>query len=471
MSARSAVRRAEATTSSQRLSLTVAILASFISGLDGFIVNVALPAISDEIGGGLGTQQWTVDAYLITLGSFILVAGSLSDLVGRKRILTIGLYWFGITSVLCALAPNGPMLVIARALQGVAGALLVPSSLALIISAFSGAAQSKAIGTWTGWTTITAVIGPLLGGLLVAVSSWRWIFAINVVPIAITLFLLRGLTLREQKRTSTKVDLAGAILCALGLAGPVYALIEEPGRGWGHPLVWIPLVAGCLVFLAFLRTERRAVAPMLPLSMFKERNVAFGNLATIAIYAGLTISTFIIVITLQQVAGYSALRAGFVLLPVTAIMFALSGRFGALAGRHGPRLFMTAGPLIGAAGFLLMLFSRENLNFWTQLLPGILVFGLGLSITVAPLTSAILGSVPEDTAGIASAVNNAVSRIAGLVAIALTGLITGPVLTMAGFHRSLILMAGLLAAGAAISWFGIVNKQVDTEQAAEKSTA
>jgi predicted MFS family arabinose efflux permease len=196
---------------------------------------------------------------------------------------------------------------------------------------------------------------------------------------------------------------------------------------------------------------------MLPLSMFKERNVAFGNLATIAIYAGLTISTFIIVIVLQQVAGFSALVAGFVMVPVTAIMFLLSGRFGALAGRHGPRFFMTAGPLIGAGGFLLMLSTGEPLNYWTQLLPGILVFGFGLSMTVAPLTSAILGSVPEDTAGIASAVNNAVARIAGLVAVALTGLVTGPVLTMAGFHRVLVLMATLLVAGGVISWFGIVN--------------
>lgn len=453
------------TTGVQRLSLTVAILASFVSGLDGFIVNVALPAISGELGGGLSTQQWTVDAYLITLGSFILVAGSLSDLLGRKRILTIGLYWFGITSVLCAVAPTGTLLIIARALQGIAGAMLVPSSLALIVSSFSGAAQSKAIGTWTGWTTVSAVAGPLLGGVLVAVSTWRWIFAINVVPIAVTLYLLRRLVVDETTRASAKVDLPGAILCAVGLAGPVYALIEEPAHGWDDPLVWVPLVVGCLVFAVFLWIERRTVSPMLPLSMFGERNVAFGNLATVAIYAGLTVSTFVNVIVLQQVAGYSALKAGLVMMPVTVIMFVLSGRFGALAGRYGPRLFMTVGPLVGATGFLLMLWSRQDLNFWTQLLPGILVFGLGLSMTVAPLTSAILGSVPGETAGIASAVNNAVARIAGLVAVALTGLVTGPVLTMAGFHRALVLMAALLVVGAVISWFGVVNARVDTEQA------
>ncbi|TDP90496.1 MFS transporter [Labedaea rhizosphaerae] len=446
-------------TGTQRLTLTIAILASFVSGLDGFIVNVALPAISGDLGGGLSTQQWTVDAYLITLGSVILIAGSLSDLFGRKRILVIGLYWFGITSGFCALAQNGVMLIIGRALQGIAGAMLVPSSLALIVSAFSGAAQSKAIGTWTGWTTISAVIGPLLGGLLVGIASWQWIFAINVVPVAVTLYMLRGLELREVTRSETKVDLPGAILCAIGLAGPVYALIEEPSRGWRHPLVWVPLIVGGLVFLAFLWVERRTRAPMLPLSMFRERNVAFGNLATIAIYAGLTIATFIVVITLQQVAHYSALVAGFVMVPVTAIMFVGSGRFGALAGRYGPRFFMTAGPLVGAAGFLLMLVTREDMNYWTQLLPGILVFGLGLSMTVAPLTSAILGSVPEETAGIASAVNNAVARVAGLVAVALTGLVTGPVLTLAGFHRALVLIAVLLVAGGVVSWFGIVNPE------------
>src|SRR4051812_29037161 len=197
-------------TATQRLTLTIAILASFVSGLDGFIVNVALPAISEDLGGGLSTQQWTVDAYLITLGSVILIAGSLSDLLGRKRILVIGLYWFGITSVFCALAQDGVMLIVGRALQGIAGAMLVPSSLALIVSAFSGAAQrkaqSKAIGTWTGWTTISAVIGPLLGGLLVGIASWQWIFAINVVPVAVTLYMLRGLELREVTRSDTKVD-------------------------------------------------------------------------------------------------------------------------------------------------------------------------------------------------------------------------------------------------------------------------
>lgn len=455
-------------TKQQKIVLAVAILASFVSGLDGFIVNVALPAISHELGGGLGTQQWVVDAYLITLGSFILIAGSLSDLFGRSKILEIGLWWFGITSLFCAIAPTGPLLIAARALQGIAGALLVPSSLALIIGAFRDKAQSKAIGTWTGWTAVSAVLGPLLGGAIIALGSWRWIFAVNVLPIAITLYMLRKLEVSERIRSTTKVDFLGAVLCAAGLAGPVFALIEQPHRGWSDPFVLWPLVIGLALLLAFVIVEKRTPQPMLPLGMFKKRNVAFGNLATIAIYAGLSVSSFIIVITLQQVAHFSALTAGFAMLPVTVIMFTLSGRFGALAGRFGPHFFMAAGPLLAATGFLLMTRTQPDLNYWTQLLPGILVFGFGLSITVAPLTSAILGSVAAEHAGIASAVNNAVARIAGLVSIALVGIVTGPHLDIHGFHRALIATATLLAAGGIISLVGITNRDVQQTSAVSK---
>jgi len=444
----------------QRLVLTIAILASFVGSIDGFIVNVALPAISGELGGGLSTQQWVVDAYLLTLGSFILIAGSLSDLFGRRRIINIGLWWFGIASLLCAIAPNGTILIIARALQGIAGALLVPSSLALIISVFSGKAQSKAIGTWTGWTAVSAVLGPLLGGLIVAITSWRWIFAINVVPIGLTLYMLKKLKLPEPANKQPKVDLWGALLCAAGLAGPVFALIEQPLRGWSDPIVWLPLTLGLLLLAAFVVVERRSAAPMLPLDTFKRRNVAVGNVATLTIYAGLSIASFILIITLQQLAQYSALLAGCAMLPVTIIMFIMSGRFGALAGKFGPRLFMGIGPLLAACGFLLMLGTKTDINYWTQLLPGIIIFGLGLSMTVAPLTSAILGSVPPEHAGIASAVNNAVARIAGLLAIALIGVVTGPVLTIDGFHRVLITVAILLGAGGIISLIGVTDREV-----------
>jgi len=418
-------------------------------------VNVALPAISRELGGGLAVQQWVVDAYLITLGALILIAGSLSDLFGRKHILTIGLTGFGVASVLCAVAQSGAFLVAARALQGMAGALLVPSSLALIISSFSGAAQSKAIGSWTAWTGISFIIGPLLGGFLVDAASWRWVFAINVLPIAVTLWLVARLDVSERVSESTKVDLAGAFLCVVGLGGPVFALIEQPKHGWGAPIIWVPLVAGIFSLAAFLWHEAHTKRPMLPLSLFRVRNFSFGNVATTTIYAGLSVASFLIVIFLQQVGGYTALDAGLALLPVTAIMFLLSPRFGALAGRYGPRAFMTAGPLVGAGGFLLMLRVQVPVAYWADLLPGVVFFALGLSMTVAPLTSAVLGDIDTQHAGVGSAVNNAVARIAGLIAIALAGVITGTHLDVAGFHHALVVVALLMAVGGAVSFIGI----------------
>lgn len=405
----------------QRLVLVVSILASFVAFLDGAIVNVALPAIQRDLGGGLAAQQWIVDGYLLTLGSLILIAGSLSDILGRKKILTLGLVGFGVASLLCALAPNSGSLIIFRALQGIAGALLVPSSLALIIATFSGPAQGKAIGSWTAWTGISFIIGPLLGGILVDSASWRWIFAINVLPIAVTLYLLKGVKIAKDTKMKTKLDINGALLCAGGLAGAVFALIEQPHYGWGNPLIYLPLVTGLLLLATFLAYEKRIAQPMLPLGLFRNRNFSVGNVATLAIYAGLAESTFLLILYLQQVAGYSAFSAGLSLLPVTLILFLLSPRFGGLSGKYGPRLFMGFGPLIAGCGFLLMLRLPANVDYWTQLLPAIVVFGLGLSMTVAPLTAAILGDVPPGQAGIASAVNNAVSRIAGLVAVAAVG--------------------------------------------------
>jgi EmrB/QacA subfamily drug resistance transporter len=488
----------------QRLVLIVSILASFVAFLDGSIVNIALPAIQRELGGGLAAQQWIVDAYLLMLGSLILIAGSLSDLLGRKKILGLGLLGFGVASVLCAVAPSAGWLIAFRALQGIAGALLVPSSLAYIIATFSGAAQAKAIGTWTAWTGISFIIGPLLGGLLIDDASWRWIFAINVIPIAVTLYLL-NLCVKAKTDTGSKtpVDILGAVLCALGLGGPVFALIEQPHYGWSNPLIYAPLLIGVILFGSFLAYERRAPAPMLPVGLFRNRNFAFGNVATLAIYAGLSVATFILIVFLQQVSGYSALAAGLSLLPVTIIMFFLSPRFGALSGKYGPRFFMTVGPMVAGIGFLLMMRLGVTVDYWTQLLPAILVFGLGLSMTVAPLTAAILGAIPPKEAGIASAVNNAVARIAGLVAIAAVGAlvalqfgtalahnnqlsmpasvmttakqaplqITPPApyqhdtvfrgalsqASVSAFHTSVIAMSALLAVGGLISFVGIRN--------------
>lgn len=448
-------------TKQQRLVLVVAIMASVVSAIDGFIVNVALPAISRSLGGGLVVQQWTVDAYLLTLGALILIAGSLSDLFGRNRILRWGLIGFGVTSLMCAVAPTGAFLVVSRGLQGMAGALLVPSSLALIMSNFSGSAQSKAIGTWTAWFSIAALIGPLLGGFILAVTSWRWIFGVNILPIALTLGLLRRCNdVGDSERV--KVDAVGALLCAVGLGAPVFALIEQPTHGWGNPLIWAPLLAGLVLLGVFLWHEARSAAPMLPLSLFRSRNFSTGNVATFMIYAGLSVSTFLLTITLQQVGGYSPLRTSLAMLPVTILMFMLSGRFGTLAGRFGPRLFMTLGPLVAAGGFLLMLRLHTQVHYLADLLPGVLVFGLGLSLTVAPLTSAILGGVEHRRAGVASAVNNAVARIAGLIAIALVGLITGPHLNIHGFHRTLVVVAILMVTGGLISFAGIRKPVVET---------
>jgi EmrB/QacA subfamily drug resistance transporter len=451
-------------TKQQRLVLVVSILASFVAFLDGSVVNVALPAMARELSGGLVLQQWVVDAYLITLGSLILVAGSVSDLFGRKRVMAAGLLGFGVASVLCSIAPSGVFLVLARALQGLAGALLVPSSLAIIIAEFSGPAQGKAIGTWTAWTGIAFIIGPLVGGALVDSSSWRLIFAINILPIAITLWLMKSLPSEPKPAKHTRIDTVGALLCIAGLGAPVYAFIEQAHYGWSSPAIYGPLLGGLAAFAAFIWYERRAKTPMLPLNLFNNRNFSAGNIATLVIYAGLSIATFLIAVALQQLGGYSALQAGLALLPVTIIMFILSPRFGALAGKFGPRLFMTLGPLVVGAGFVLLAQMDLHMTYWTHLLPGILLFGVGLSVTVAPLTSAVLGSIAPERAGIASAVNNAVARIAGLLAIAALGVVTGPVLHMDGVRRGCLAVAVLAAVGGVVSWVGIRN----TPKRAEK---
>lgn len=438
----------------------VSILASFVAFLDSSVVNVALPTITRQLGGGLAGQQWVVDAYLIALGSLILLAGSLSDIYGRKKVLLAGLLGFGVASVLCSIAPSDAFLIVSRGLQGLAGALLVPSSLALIISTFEGTEQAKAIGTWTAWTGISFIIGPLLGGYIVQNYSWRLIFAINLIPIVITVVMLSRLIEPNKPEAKIKIDFIGASLCILGLAGTVFGLIEAPHNGWTKPIIYIPLILGVLSLLTFIYYENKIKNPMLPLSLFKVRNFLYGNLATIAIYSGLSVAIFLIVIFVQQVGGYSALNSGLSLIPITIIMFVLSPRFGALAGKFGPRFFMTIGPIVGAIGFLMMHSLGSHIDYWTQLLPAIIVFGLGLSMTVAPLTSAVLGAIESEQAGIGSAVNNAVSRIAGLIGIACVGLFVGTNLNLQGFHNGVVAMAGLLFFGGIISFIGIRNPHI-----------
>ena len=410
--------------SAKRLTLVATILGSSIAILDGSVVSVALPSIQRSLGGGLAGQQWVSNAYLLTLGSLILLGGSLGDIFGERRIFALGVGGFGATSLLCALAPTIWLLVAFRALQGVAGALLTPSSLAIIVSTFPERERGPAIGTWTAWGTIAGALGPLVAGLILNVGSWRWIFVINLPLVVACLWLImRAVPRATPSATHRRVDVIGALLCVLGLGGTVFALIEQPRLGWSNPAVAGSLIGGVTLFAAFLIYESRARDPMLKLHLFKSRNFAVGNVETLALYGGLSALFFFLVLYLQQVAGYSPLKSGLALLPESVVMFALSSRFGALADRLGPRLFMGAGPLIAGAGMLMLLTFGVHVDYLTEVLPGILVFSLGLSITVAPLTAAILAGIDQAEAGIGSAVNNAVARVAGLIATVAIGAI------------------------------------------------
>jgi EmrB/QacA subfamily drug resistance transporter len=406
---------------SQRLTLLACILGSSTAFLDGTLVNVALPSIRADLHGGLATQQWVVDGYLLTLGSLLLVGGSLGDIFGRRRVFACGVASFGAASLLCAAAPNATLLIAARALQGVAGALLVPSTLALIMDTFHEHQRAAAIGAWTAWTGIATAIGPLAGGLLVQLGSWRWIFVVNVPFVVATLWLLEHAP-RGLASAPAHVDWVGGLLAALGLGGPVFALIEQPHYGWSSGRVWPALVAGCALLVCFVLWERRCSAPMLPLELFSIRNFSVGNLATFAYYAALGTTTFFLVVFLQEVAGYSPLASGLSLMPLSILMFLLARRFGALADRVGPRLFMGIGPLVTAAGLLwLLVFVDAHASYAGEVLPGVVVFALGLALTVAPLTAAVLGSVASGHSGAASGVNNAVARVAGMIAVAAVG--------------------------------------------------
>ncbi len=405
----------------KRLTLIATIVGSTVVFIDSTIVNVALPALQEDFDAGLATQQWVIEAYLLTLGGLLLLGGSLGDLRGRRRIFIIGLAGFGVTSIACAAAPTGETLIAARALQGAAGALLVPSSLAIITATWAPAERGAAIGSWTAWTGIGIIIGPLVGGFLIEAVSWRMIFALNVPLVLGGLYLAVRFVPESSDPDGCTLDWVGALLVTLGLEGAVFALTEQPLYGWGDPLVAIPLAFGVVFLGAFVWWERRHPDPMVPLGLFRSGNFAAGNAATLLIYGALSASLFVLSIFLQQAAGYSAVETGLALAPPTLIMFLLSRRFGTLADRHGPRWFMSAGPLVVAAGLALGLRIDEDASYVADVLPPMLLFGLGLSITVAPLTAAVLGAVDEKRAGIASGINNAIARVAGLVAIALVG--------------------------------------------------
>ena len=439
--------------------LVACILGSVIVFVDSTVVNVALPAIKRDLGGGLVLQQWLVDAYLLTLGSLILLGGSLGDLFGGRRMFLIGIVSFGIVSAACAAAPDGPTLIVLRGVQGVAGAILTPASLAVIARNFRGEERGAAIGAWTAWTGIAFVVGPLVGGWLVTNASWRWIFLINV-PFAIVTAALTAWAVPSDPGKRTRVDVVGAVLCALGLGGPVFALIEQPRHGWGSPMILGALFGGLAILALFVAWERRTPAPMLPLGLFNGRNFSFANLETLFVYGGLSTLTFFLTLFLQQLAGYSALRSGIALVPITVVMFVLSPRVGRLSMRLGPRFFMGVGPLVAAAGLAAMVRLRPGFGYWLELLPPLLVFSLGLSMIVAPLTATVLADADESDSGIASGVNNAVARVAGLLAIAGVGVAAASAsneLSMHGFRISMGITAALIAFGGVIGLGGIRN--------------
>jgi EmrB/QacA subfamily drug resistance transporter len=446
-----------------RWALVATILGSSIAFIDSTVVNVALPAIQRDLGGGLAAQQWIVDAYLLTLGSLILVGGSLGDIFGEVRMFTLGVTLFGLASILCAVAPTSTTLIVFRGIQGVAGALLTPASLAVLTSTFSGEARGTAIGTWTAWSGISTVVGPLLGGWLIGFTSWRVIFLLNVPIAIVTIALVRiHLPHGERTRKAVRVDFVGAAMCVAGLGSLVFGFIEQPRLGWSDPVIPATIVGGAALLVAFVFYESRTEMPMLPLRLFHSRNFSAANIETFAVYGGLSAWGFFLTLYLQQIAGYTPFQSGLATVPLTIGMFLLSRYFGRLSMRVGPRLFMTVGPLIGAISILALVRLPTHPNYWVDLFPPLVGFAIALSLTVAPLTTTVLSDAGPGDAGIASGINNAVARVSGLIAIAVIGVAAAggtDHLAVQGFHRAMLIVSVLLAVGGVIGAVGIRNPQ------------
>jgi EmrB/QacA subfamily drug resistance transporter len=445
--------------------IVAAVLGSGMALLDATVVNVALPALGRDLDAGLDGLQWTLNGYTLTLASFILLGGSLGDRFGRRRIFVVGTVWFAVASLLCGIAPNIELLVAARALQGVGGALLTPGSLALIASLFDGEERGRAIGIWAGLGGIAGAIGPFAGGWLTAAAGWRWVFLINLpLAAAVVWVALRHVPERADPEASKRLDAAGASLGAFGLAAITYALVEAGERGFSPASMIIGSV-GVSALVAFVMVERRGRDPMLPLGLFSSRQFSAANAVTFLVYAALGGVFFLLVMHLQIVGGFSPLVAGTALLPITALLLLLSGPAGALSERLGPRLPMSAGPAVSAVGVGLMLRIGAQPSYLIEVLPAVTVFGLGLSLTVAPLTATVLGAADPRFAGIASGVNNAVARAGSLLAVAVLPLAAGlrggdyqrPDSFAAGFQVATLVSAGLLAAGALTAAFLIRN--------------
>jgi EmrB/QacA subfamily drug resistance transporter len=459
-----ATRRLTLAGSAGRWLLVATVLGSGMALLDTTMVIVALPAIGRTVGGGLSTQQWVLDAYLITLAGFVLLGGALGEVVGHGRVFLAGAVAFGVTSAVCGVAPTSAVLIVARLFQGAAASLLVPGALALVSTSFSGEERGRAIGAWSGISGLATVIGPLLGGLLVDHAGWRWVFLVNIpLAAAAVAAAIHHLPLRELRSTALgeHLDLGGALTAAAGLGLLVCGLIEA--RNLGTPLTAGAVVLGLALLVAFAVIESRRERPLLPLSLFAIRGFAVANLTTLLVYGALSSALFLVVLELQQVTGYSALASGAAIFPITLLLFLLSPRLGGLVSRMGSRRLITLGPVVAALGLALFLRVSASASYLTVVLPAAVVFGIGLALTAAPLTTTILGAVPSTRAGIASGVNNAVTRVAGLLAVAAVPLAAG--LTSAtddagsgftsGFHHAMLISAVLCLLGAVVSFVGL----------------
>ncbi|CUR58677.1 putative EmrB/QacA subfamily drug resistance transporter [metagenome] len=444
-----------------RAVIAAAVLGSGMTLLDGTVVNVALKTIGRDLDASLAELQWITNGYLLSLASLILLGGSLGDRYGRKRVFVIGVVWFALASLLCGLAATPLMLILARILQGVGGALVTPGSLSMIQGAFGPRDRATAIGAWSGLGGVAAAIGPFVGGVLIDYASWRWIFLINL-PLAVATVVVahRWVPETRDEESVGRYDVPGATLAAVALAGVTYALIE-----WGTTLALLAAVVGALACVAFLVVERRTPHPMVPLVLFSSRTFSAANAMTLLVYAALGAVSFFVVLQLQTVSGFSALLAGVAMLPITLSMLFLAARGGRLAVRIGPRLPMTVGPCIVAAGALLLLRIGPDAGYWLDVFPGVTLVGLGLAVLVAPLTATVLAAAPDHNAGIASGINNAVARAGSLLAIAALPVAVGlsgvdydvPAVFDEAFGRAMVSCAALLVAGGVLSWFTIRN--------------
>ena len=447
--------------------LLATVLGSGLAFIDSTVVNIALPVIGRDLHSDAAGLQWTINGYALSLAALVLLGGSLGDRYGRKRVFLIGVGWFATASLLCGIAPNIELLIAARVLQGVGGALLTPGALAILEASFAREDRAKAIGAWSGLGGVGGALGPFLGGWLVEIGSWRYIFLINV-PVALLVILVAGRHVPESRNPAAarKLDVAGVLTGAAGLGGLTYGFTAWPADGPGSPAVLLSLLVGAAGLTAFVLAERRSAHPMLPLEIFRTPAFTGANLVTFLVYAANGGVFFLFVVNLQVVAGFSPLTSGIALLPVTVLMLLLSARAGALGQRIGARIPMTVGSLVCAAAVILMSRVGANASYWIDVLPAVVVFGVGLSLLVAPLTATALGSLDDAYAGIASGVNNAVARAAGLLAVAIlplaAGLGSGNLTNAAQLHpvyrNTMLISAGLMVAGGVLSFFLIPSR-------------